>query len=75
MILASEDVGIRVHMDHSHTILDGKGMPKDLTTSVAIPICKGKVDIMNCGMNTGVKLLENAVKIVEEVLEKNCNDR
>ena len=25
---------------------------------------------MNCGMNMGVKLLEHAMKIVEEVLEK-----
>ena len=30
---------------------------------------------MNCGMHSGVKLLEHALKIIEEVLEKNCSDR
>ena len=40
MILASGDVGIRVLMDLCHRILDGKGMPDDWVTSVAIPIFK-----------------------------------
>ena len=46
-------------------ILDGKGMPEDLATSVAIPIFGGKGDIMNCGIYTGVKLLEHTMKIIE----------
>ena len=55
-------------------MLDEKGMPEDLATSVAIPIFNGKGDIMICGMYMGAKLLEHAMKIVEEVLEKNCSD-
>ena len=50
-------------------------MPEYWATSVAIPIFKGKGDIMNCGMYIGVKLLEHTMKIVEKVLVKNCNDR
>ena len=45
-------------------------MPADLATSVAIPICKGKGYIINCGMHSGVRLLEHAINIVVEVLEK-----
>ena len=70
MILASGDVGIRVLMELCHGILDEKGMPEDWTTSVSIPIFRGKGDIMNCGMYRGVKLLEHAMKIFEKVLEK-----
>ena len=70
MTLAGGDVGIRVLMEPCHRILDGKGMPEDWATSVVIHICKVKGDIMNCGMYTGAKLLEHAIKIVEKVLEK-----
>ena len=70
MILAGGDVGIRELMELCHRILDGKGMPEDRATCVAIPIYKEKEDIMNCGMHRGVKLLEHAMKIVEEILEK-----
>ena len=45
-------------------------MTEDMATSVAIPIFKGKGDIMNCGIHRGVKLLEYAMKIVEKVFEK-----
>ena len=51
-------------------ILDGKGMPADCATcatSFAIPISKGKGDIMNCGMYSGVKQLEHAMNITEKV--------
>ena len=42
MILASGDVGIRVLMELCERILDGKGMPVDWATSVAISILKEK---------------------------------
>ena len=62
MILARGDVGIRVLIELCQIILNGKGMPTDLATSIAIPIFKGKGDIMNCGMYRGAKLLEHAMK-------------
>ena len=70
MILASGDAGIRALMKLCHRMLDENGMPEDRATCVVIPILKGKVDIMNCGMYGGVKLLEHAMKIVEKVLMK-----
>ena len=53
-------------------------MPDDWSTSVLIPYqCfdfKGNGHIMNCGMHRGVRLLEDAMKIVEEI-DKFLNDR
>ena len=40
IILASGEVGIKVLMEHCQRILDGKGMPVDWATSVAIHLCK-----------------------------------
>ena len=57
LILASRDVDYtqiidtcRVLMELCQRILDGKGMPEDLATSVANVIFKGKGYIMNCSM-------------------------
>ena len=69
MILASDDVGISVLMELCHRILDGRGMSEDRATRVAIPSFEGKGDVVNCGMHRGVKQLEHAIKIVEEVFE------
>ena len=73
MILASGDVGITVLIELCHRILDRKGLPDDWSTSVVIPIFKGKGHIMKCGMHRGVRLLEDAMKIVEKI-EKKFND-
>ena len=74
MILASRDIGIRVSMEHCQRILDGKGMPADWANSVGILAFKGKEHFLNCGVYRGVKLLERAMKSVEEVLENSDND-
>ena len=51
-------------------VLDGGGMLEEWKTSVAVLIFKGKGDVMSCGAYRGVKLLENAIKIVKRMLEK-----
>ena len=75
MILASGDVGIGALMEPCQRILCGEGMPANWATSVAIPIFRGRGDIMDYCMHTDVKPLEHAVEIVEKVLERNYNDR
>ena len=74
MILASGHARIRVLMEHCHGILDEKGIPEDWAACVAIPIFRGIGDILNSCMYGGVRLLEHAMKIVEDVLEKKFND-
>ena len=59
MIMACWDVRISVDwtLQQNTRILDntGGGMLDDWSTSVAIPIFKGKCDVMNCGMQIGFK--------------------
>ena len=45
-------------------------MTDEYKTSVIVPIFKGKMDVMSCGLYRGVKLLEHAMKIVQRVLER-----
>ena len=42
-------------------------MPEEWKTRVVVPIFKGKGDVMDCEAYRGVKLLEHAMKIVENV--------
>ena len=70
MILASGEIGVKVMMELCQRVLDGRGMPDEWKTNVIVPIFKGKGDVMSCGSYRGVKLLENAMKIVERVLQR-----
>jgi len=70
MIIASGEIGVDVMMELCLNVLDGKGKPEQLKTSVVVPIFKGKGDVMSCGSYRGVKLLEHAMKIVERILER-----
>ena len=69
MIIASGKIGIVVLMKLCQQVLDGKGMPEEWKTSALVPIFKRKGDIMNCSAYREVKLLENAMKVLERILE------
>ena len=43
----------------------GKICQKNGRLSIVVPIFKGKGDVMDCGTNRRVKLLEHAMKMVE----------
>ena len=51
-----------------------KEMPDQCQTSVLVPIFKEKGDIRNCYSYRGVKLLEQAMKIVERGLERRIRE-
>ena len=74
MIMASGKFGVGVLKKLCHRVLDRKSMPEEWKTSFAVPIFKGKEDVMDCGAYRGVKLLEHAMKIVERVLEKRIRE-
>ena len=69
MIAASGEIGIDVMVELCQSALDGRGMLDEWALSVVVPIFKGKGNAMSCGAYRGV-LLENAMKIVEKVLER-----
>ena len=48
-------------------------MPNEWKTSVIVPVLKGKSGVLSCGSYRGMKLLENAIKIVERILEAITN--
>ena len=64
------EIGIDVMVQLCQSVLDGRGMPDELALRVVVPIFKGKGDAMSRGAYRGVKLLEHAMKIVENVLER-----
>ena len=45
---SAREVGISVMMELCRRVLDGKGMPDELQTSMLIPILKEKNDVRNC---------------------------
>ena len=74
MIIASGAFGVGVMKKLCQRVLDREGMPEKWKTSVVVPIFKGKGEVMDCGANRGVKLLEHAMKIVNRVLENRIRE-
>ena len=70
MIVASDEIEVKVMMELCQRVLNDRGMPDEWKTSVIVPIFKTKSDVMSCGSYRRVKLLEHAMKIVERVLER-----
>ena len=64
------ELGVKVMTDLCQRVLDGRRMPDESKTSVIAPIFKEKGDAMSRGSSRKVKLLEHAMKIVEEVPER-----
>ena len=56
-------------------ILEEGRIPKDWTKSVLVPLYKGKGDPMSCGSYRAIKLLEQAMKVFERVLEQRVRDQ
>ena len=46
-------------MELCQLVLNSRGMPDEWKTSVIVPICKGKGDVMSCGSYREVKLLQH----------------
>ena len=66
MTVASGKIGVKVIMELCQHVLDGRGMTDEWKTSVIVPILKEKRNVISCGLNRGVKLLQ----IVERVLKR-----
>ena len=50
-------------------VRDGK-IPKDWSRSWLVNVYKGKGDALACGSYSGIKLVENAMKVLEKVIER-----
>ena len=69
MIKASGTLGIRWMTELCNTILQEGHIPADWTRSTLIPFYKNKGDPLECRSYRGIKLLEQALKLYERVLE------
>ena len=63
------DVGTQRILDLCNGIMKEGCIPEDWKSSVVLPIYKGKRDPMECGSYRGIKLLEDAIKMVERIFE------
>ena len=70
MIATNGEIWVKVMMNLCQRVLNDKGMSDEWKTSVIVSIFKGKGDVMSCRSYRGVKMLEQAKKIVERVLER-----
>ena len=56
MTVASGEIWVKVTMDVSQRILNGRGMLDKRKSSVIVPVFKGKGDMTSCRSYRGVKL-------------------
>ena len=50
-------------------------IPDDWTSSILLPVFKGKGDPMECGSYRVIKLLEHAMKVIERVFERRIREK
>ena len=69
MIQATGDTGTQWILHLCNGTVKERSIPEDWKSSVVLPIYKGKGDPMECGSYRAIKLLEQAVKVVERIFE------
>jgi len=69
MIRATRIIANQWMLDLCNGIVKESCIPEDWKSSVILPIYKGKGDPVECGSYRGIKLLENAMKVVERIFE------
>ena len=66
MIQATGDIGTQWLLDLCNGIVKERCIPEDWKSSVVLPYYKDKGDPMECGSYRGIKLLEHAMKVIED---------
>src|SRR5918995_5436827 len=69
MLKAAGEDGIMWMVDLFNQIILEK-IPDDWKKSWMVTVFKGKGDAMDCGSYRGIKLLDNAIKVFQRVIEK-----
>ena len=70
MMKAAGGFGSRWMTDLINNIVKECCIPDDWRKSILVPVYKGKRDPLVCGSYRAIKLLEQAMKVLERVLEK-----
>ena len=69
MIKAADGIGVAWLTDLCNSIVKEGRIPEDWKNSLLVPVYKGKGDPLECGSYRGIKLLEQAMKVIERVFE------
>ena len=75
LIAASGDTGTEWMADLCNKILDEGKIPEDWKKSTMVPLYKKKGDPLLCCNYRGIKLLEQAMKVFERVIETRVRDQ
>lgn len=75
MLKAAGDLGVEWLTDLCNLVISTGEIPSDWKRSTLVPVYKGKGDPLECGSYRAIKLLEQAMKVVERVLEKRIRDQ
>ena len=75
MIEAAGEVGLQWLTDIFNAVVrDGK-IPEDWRRSWMVTVFKGKGDALECGSYRGIKLLDQAMKVFERVMERRVREK
>jgi len=69
MIQATEGIGTQWLLDLCSGIVEAGYIPEDWKSSVILPIYTAKGDPVECGSYRGIKLLEDAIKMMGRIFE------
>ena len=69
MLKASGDIGVDLVTNHLNDIVYECRVPDEWLRSVIVNVYKGKGDALERGNYTGIKLLDQVMKIMEQVLD------
>src|SRR5260221_9086079 len=69
MFAAADELGLEWLTDLCNKIVTEGKIPEDWKNSLLVPIFKGKGDPLQCGSYRAIKLLDQAMKVMEGVIE------
>ena len=75
MIKASGEAGLQWLTDLFNAVVRDGRIPDDWRRSWMVTVYKGKGDALECGSYRGIKLLEQAMKVLERVIERRVREK
>jgi len=74
MFIAEEDCSVDWLTSLCNLIVAQGRIPDDWSSSILLPVFKGKGDSMECGSYRAIKLLEHAMKVIKRVFKRRIRE-
>ena len=75
VLKCSGEAGVRWVTDLCNAIVREGAKPKDWRKSWMLSIYKGKGDVLDCGFQGGIKLIDHIMKVLERLVEKKVKSK